>query len=128
MSALEQVDSGIKEAEPNYDWMMLELYDQTCSQRSVEVKWSDFLLNPSIHNKDFVRYRIGAEAEKFWEIQADQKSLRERIMAKSPAWFLRKLRIVIAKYLVALVAGNEAKKSFEEGIFQKFRGNSSLDV
>lgn len=117
LSTLEKVNSGIKEAEPDYDWMMLELYDQTV--RSVGGgKMKDFLLNPSINNKDFVRYRIGAEAEKFWEIQAHQKSMRERIMAKSPAWFLQKLRIIIAKYLVALVAGNEAKKSFEEGIFR----------
>ncbi len=96
---------------------MLELYDQTV--RSVGGgKMKDFLINPSINNKDFVRYRIGAEAEEFWEIQAHQKPLMERIMAKSPAWFLQKLRIIIAKYLVALLAGNEAKKSFEEGIFR----------
>ncbi|TRU84854.1 MAG: methyltransferase domain-containing protein [Microcystis novacekii Mn_MB_F_20050700_S1] len=117
LNVLEQVDSGIKEAEPNYDWMMLELYDQTVRSFGGG-EMVNFLIDPNIPNKDFVRYRIGAEAEKFWEIQADQKSLRERIMAKSPAWFLRKLRIVIAKYLVALVAGNEAKKSFEEGMFR----------
>jgi SAM-dependent methyltransferase len=117
LESLERVNSGIKEAESNYDWMMLELYDQTV--RSIGGgKTKDFLLNPSISNKDFVRYRIGAEAEKFWEVQAHQKSLRDKIITKSPAWFLQKLRMITAKYLVAIVAGNEAKKSFEEGVFR----------
>jgi ubiquinone/menaquinone biosynthesis C-methylase UbiE len=117
LNALEKVDSGIKEAEPNYDWMMIELYDQTVRSFGGG-EMGRFLLNPNIPNKDFVRYRIGAEAEKFWEVQSLQKSLWERIIAKKPSWFIQKIRFIIAKLLVFMTAGNEAMQAFEEGIFR----------
>lgn len=117
LNALEQVDSGLKEAESNYDWMMLELYDQTVRSFSGgEMK--NFLIDPNIANKDFVWYRIGAEAEKFWEAQLLQKFLWEKIIAKKPSWFIQKIRFIIPKLLVFMTAGNEAMQAFEEGVFR----------
>jgi ubiquinone/menaquinone biosynthesis C-methylase UbiE len=117
LNALEQVDSGLTEAESNYDWMMLELYDQTVRSFSGG-EMMNFLIDPNIANKDFVRYRIGAEAEKFWEAQILPKSLWERITAKKPSWFIQKIRFIIAKLLVFMVAGNEAMQAFEEGVLR----------
>ena len=117
LNALEKANSGMKEAEANYDWMMLELYDQTVRDFSGgEMK--NFLIDPNISNKDFIRYRIGAEAETLWQISPVKKSLWDKITSKKPSWFIKKLRILIAKFLVALVAGNKTMQALELGMFR----------
>lgn len=117
LNALEKADSGIKGADLNYDWMMLELYDQTVRGLG-EGEMKNFLINPNIANKDFILYRIGAEAENYWKEELIQKSLWERINAKSPSWFIRKIRLTLAKVLVTMIVGNEAGQAFEEGVFR----------
>ncbi len=119
LKALEKADSGIKEAKADYDWMMLELYDQTVrSFRGGEMK--NFLLNPNIINKDFIKYRIGYEAQKFWQSQESKetKSIWQKIFSKKPIWFIRQLRIMLAKILVVIVAGNQNKNAFQEATFR----------
>jgi predicted SAM-dependent methyltransferase len=117
IKALEQVNHDIKEAEPNYDWMMLELYDQTVRSLSGGVM-KDFLFNPKIINKDFVSYRIGAEAENYWNVLPNGQSTRRKITSKTIWQVVNKVRIMTAKFLVFAVAGNEAMKAFEEGVFR----------
>jgi len=119
LKVLEKVDSGIKEAEADYDWMILELYDQTVrSFGGGEMK--KFLINPNIVNKDFVKYRIGNEAENYWnyETTKEKKSIWQKILSKKPIWFITQSKITLAKILVAIVAGNENKNAFQEGIFR----------
>lgn len=117
LNALEAVERGDKEAEANYDWMMLELYDQTVRSFGGG-EMARFLLNQHIPNKDFIISRIGVEAQKYWEIKSTQKSLWEKITSKKPLWFVQKLRIFIPQIIVALIAGNEASQAFKEGIFR----------
>jgi len=114
---LEQAESGQKEAD--YDWMMLEFFDQTV-RRFSGGEMGYVLKNNNIPNKDFVRYRIGSEAENYWDVNKSiaQKSLYEKIFAKKPYWFIQKFRIVMAKLLVTIIAGNKAKEAFEEGLFR----------
>lgn len=50
----------------NYDWMMLELYDQTVRTYSGG-KMGDYLSQPQIINKQFIVERIGFEAENYWK-------------------------------------------------------------
>jgi predicted SAM-dependent methyltransferase len=117
LNAVEEADSGIISSEPNYDWIMLELYDQTVrSFAGGEMR--RFLLSPDISNKDFIRPRIGAEAQNYWEIQPLKKSLWKTISSKQSYWFIQKTRIIIVKLLVAMIAGNEAMQAFNEGVFR----------
>lgn len=119
LKALEKADSGIKEAEADYDWMMLELYDQTVRNFSGgEMK--KFLINPNITNKDFVKYRIGNEAENYWnsEKTKEKKSIWQKIISKKPLWFIQQSRIMLAKTLVTLIAGNQNSNAFTEGVFR----------
>ncbi|MBW4682214.1 MAG: methyltransferase domain-containing protein [Microcoleus vaginatus WJT46-NPBG5] len=111
LDALERVGSGITEAEPDYDWMMLEMYDQTV-RNYPGGEWYRYFSSPDITNKDFVRSRVGFEAE------AHQKSMWEKIKSKNAVWYLQKLRTWIAGSLVALSAGREAQLAFKEGIFR----------
>jgi predicted SAM-dependent methyltransferase len=116
---LNQVKSGLKELEPNYDWIMLELFDQVV--RSVAGgEMACYLKDPKIKNKEFVKSRLGLIAEDFWaeDISEKQKSNLGSIIYKSPSWFINKFRIKLAKYMVSLTAGREARDAFEEGLFR----------
>lgn len=118
---LEQIESGITEAEFNYDWMMLELYDQTVRSFGGG-EMARYLAKPNIPNKYFVSSRIGIEAEKAWarnaELENKNKSFWGKIKYKKPHWFIDKFKIILAKHLVALIAGNQARQGFEEGLFR----------
>ncbi|NEO14128.1 MULTISPECIES: methyltransferase domain-containing protein [unclassified Moorena] len=122
ISTLEQVESGVTEAEPNYDWIMLELYDQTV--RHVKGgEMASYLADTHLTNKEFIRSRIGSNADIFLDKNSEKKSWIERLASKDRYWFyktLRKfnLRTSIAKYLVTLIAGNEARQAFEVGLFR----------
>jgi hypothetical protein len=118
LNFLEKVDSGRQEVESNYDWMMLELYDQTvrsCGGGDMR----KFLLNPSINNKDFVLSRIGTEAKNYWETKPPEKSTwREKITIKKTRLLIERTRIRIAGLLVSIVAGKKSMEAFKEGIFR----------
>ncbi|MFN7503667.1 MAG: class I SAM-dependent methyltransferase [Dolichospermum sp.] len=117
LNVLEKVAAGEQKLEDNYDWMMLELYDQTV--RSFPGgEMERFLLKSNLANKEFILSRIGAEAENYWLSQTTQKSVWEKISNKKPSWFFEKTRNLILKSLVRMIAGNEAKQAFEEGLFR----------
>lgn len=66
-SYLEQLsqlsDTKVEEREyDNYDWLMLELYDQTVREQSGGMMLN-FLRSPSLKNADFILQRIGDEAK-----------------------------------------------------------------
>ena len=65
LCALEQVESGVTEAEPNHNWMMLELYDQTVRNFS-SCEMGCYSSGPNIKNKEFFISRVGSEVKKNW--------------------------------------------------------------
>lgn len=124
LEALEQVQSGVVEAGSNYDWMMLELLDQSVRSFSGGLM-GKYLVNPGIKNKAFVSSRIGFEAEHYWQTDKSlgpQKSWAEKIKSKSLNWYVEKTRITLAKILVKVVAGEELSQAFSQGIFRQKSG------
>jgi ubiquinone/menaquinone biosynthesis C-methylase UbiE len=114
---LEKAEAGITEADSNYDWMMLELYDQTV--RTVSGGgMATFLLDPNIANKEFIVNRIGNESQNYWCPPISQRSLLEKIISKKPEQLLKNLRASIAKILICIVSGKETTKAFEEALFR----------
>lgn len=115
LHTLEQVEAGVVEAEPNYDWMILELLDQLVrSSRGGEM--FNYLSNPASINKSFVKSRIGWEAEQCWV--KEEKTIWHKIKSKSLLSMLQKLSISLAKNLVIVSAGREVKQAFDEGLFR----------
>jgi len=116
---LDQVEGGVVEAEPNYDWMMLEFYDQTVRSFSGG-QMGHYLNKPDLTNKQFILSRIGFEAENYWAQQNSihKKSVWNKIKSKNLFWFIKKFRISLAKNLVTVLAGTEARHAFEEGLFR----------
>lgn len=117
--ALEQVKSGDLQAEPHYDWMMIELYDQAVRTFSGG-EMGRYLDSCNIKNKEFVLSRIGSAADQYWQSKeiSKQKSVWDKLKSKNLIWLLQKLRIEIARILVILVAGKEAQKALDEGLFR----------
>jgi predicted SAM-dependent methyltransferase len=60
--SLEQASDGIEDWEQNYQWMLLEMYDQTTRNQSGG-KMQDFLSCKELANQDFVVKRCGVEIE-----------------------------------------------------------------
>lgn len=120
LKCLEGVTSGHGGSEADYDWMILELFDQTV-RGSPGGEMGAYLSNPALPNKAFIESRIGLEAERIWNRNLVPKGVRVRARLKSmkPSWFVRQLRIEIACFLVWITAGSDAKKAFREGLFRE---------
>jgi predicted SAM-dependent methyltransferase len=119
LSLLETVETGNQVIKANYDWIMLELYDQVV-RSYIGGEMVHYLGNLAINNKEFILSRIGAEAENYWHHEeiAQKSSFLQKFLSKSISWWFQKLRIELAKFLVFLIAGIEAKRALEEGLFR----------
>lgn len=115
---LEESRLGNSSVEANYDWMVLELYDQSI-RKFPGGEMQHFLLNPHLSNRDFILSRIGQEAKNFWEMDLTQVSVGERLKNKSIQQIIQWLRIKLAQFLVRLIAGKAAQAAFQEGIFRQ---------
>jgi predicted SAM-dependent methyltransferase len=65
LSAFAAVDRGGLQREADYDWMMMELLDQSVRD-TTGGEMARFLRRTDLPNRDFIRSRIGEEAERFW--------------------------------------------------------------
>ena len=121
LSALERSRSGNVEAQADYEWVMLELFDQTVRNFSGG-EMGKYLSRPDLSNREFILSRIGYEAEQFWQQQKEnlskKPSLIEKLRSKKLGWFVQKLRIAITKFLVLIIAGKENAIAFDIGLFR----------
>lgn len=117
---LNVVMSGEEAREVDYDWIMLELYDQTV-RNSSGGEMARFLEDLNENHRSFVRSRIGSEADRFWAPkQALPNGHRLKAMMNRISWgkLLRRSREKLAGWLVYLVAGRTAFRNFRMGIFR----------
>lgn len=118
LRVLDAVMSGDGTRELDYDWIMLELYDQTV-RNSSGGEMARFLANLNEKDQFFVRSRIGAEAENFWAPKQTSPSELNALMDRIRLGKLFKLsRETLAGWLVYLIAGKSAFRSFRRGIFR----------
>ena len=119
LECLDDVASGNEQREADYDWMILELLDQTVRSSSGG-EMGAYLSDPALSNKAFVVSRIGLEAERIWHRNSLPKGARVRAKLQSMklSWFVRQLRMELASLLVMITAGSDAKNAFREGLFR----------
>ena len=119
MKSLEDVTSGKSEREKDYDWMTLELYDQTVrSYPGGEM--GVYLTDSGLSNKAFIVSRIGLEADRIWQrsmIPAGTR-IKSKLKVMKPLWFVRQVQLKIASFFVLAFAGAGAYKAFREGLFR----------
>ncbi|ACH39574.1 SAM-dependent methyltransferase, putative [Citrifermentans bemidjiense Bem] len=103
------------DAADDYDWMMLELYDQ-CVRVDSGGRMEEFLRRPGTRHSAFVAQRMGGEAAAYWEeippgrLTADPKAALRR--------WLWKVRTLLAAWGVFLIAGSQGRSAFEAGLFR----------
>lgn len=115
LRVLDAVIAGDDSRAGDYDWLMLELYDQTV-RTSPGGEMATFLQNLPEKQRAFVRSRIGVEAEQFWRPQS--ANVRVGLTKDRVKKTFQRLRVKIAEYLVCLIAGRSAANSFRTGIFR----------
>jgi predicted SAM-dependent methyltransferase len=87
LASLEKGLSGDVAAQRNYDWMMLELYDQTVRSRSGGMMKQYFHQQP-LPNEEFVMKRVGAEGRQMLKrAQAGNGSPRQKKESRAPKVF-----------------------------------------
>lgn len=120
LEKLNAVYNGAIEAEPDYDWILLELFDQTV-RNSGGGEMLHYLCNKNIKNKNFVLSRIGMEAEIFFNKKKD--TLLENQSAdikarKSIKFAIKKTKFDILRLLVKFIGDKDILEAFDEGIFR----------
>lgn len=104
-------------AELKYDWMMLELYDQTVRNYSGGIMGE--YIAQGINSDDFVKNRIGPEAAEYEKnIKAKHRFLVNRLKAVTIKNISRKARILLSKSILYLLGGAEFKEYFKTGLFR----------
>lgn len=123
LRALERALDGAPGADDDYDWMMIQLLDQSV-RRVAGGAMSEFWRDATRHNADFVVARAGLEAERaIAESRTGTASKRrsgllERVCSRTVAQLARALHRRVARTLVGAVAGRGAAKVFDESLFR----------
>jgi SAM-dependent methyltransferase len=113
LQALDAAEGGDAARGSEYEWLMLELYDQAVRNRPGG-EMASFLERLPEKERAFVRARIGAEADKFWTPARPRRGMG-RIRASTA---LKAAREAVAGWLVYLVAGRAAYCSYRGGLFR----------
>jgi len=109
--------SGSNTAAQDYDWIMLEMYDQVA--RNVPGgEMVDFLANLPAEQRAYVRSRVGAEADRIWEVHSANSSNASSNPLNVGLGSLSRWRLKLASMLVRFIAGESALNSFKRGLFR----------
>lgn len=113
---LDQLKQGDDTRVKDYEWIMLEMYDQVSRNRPGG-EMADFLSRLPPSAREYVCKRIGEEAERFWATPAPASTLQVNHLQ---LWCKRfnRYRLRLASFLVRIVAGQRAARSFERGVFR----------
>lgn len=107
----------------NYNWIMLELFDQV-ARGEVGGDMVRYLRKPNLINKSFIKSRIGSEAEQHWNlpsvVQEKPKLLPSwnAVKTKLSPRLTQKVKLKLIKLLIKFVFGKQACQAFEEGVFR----------
>ena len=120
---LGEVAKGDSDRHYDYEWIVLELYDQAV-RNTTGGRMGAFLARHDLPNRAYILSRAGAEAQSFWDKQV-RGGLFDRLAAKGPANLFRlalnrlQPRARIAAILVRAVAGRAGLQAFQEGMFRR---------
>jgi hypothetical protein len=120
LAAMERGEPG---READYDWILLELYDQTVRQVSGG-RMRPWLERDDLPNRPFIRSRIGEEADRCWQKSrgrgifghAQHRGWRSVLFV---AWQRLSFRRALARVLVRILAGRDAAQAFDEGWYRR---------
>jgi len=120
LRVLDEVAAEAGDRTLDYDWIMLELYDQTVRNYSGG-EMARFLANLNEKDRSFVRSRIGVEAETFWipkRALSRAHQLNTLVKKIRLGRLLKLSREKLASWFVYLIAGKTAFNDFRIGLFR----------
>ena len=111
--------AGDAGAAADYDWIVLELYDQAARKFKGGLM-GRHLKSAGLANEDFIKARIGAE---MWDtVRQEGHGPATGLMARASRltlrYVLRRLRERMAGAMVGIIAGGWAREAFKEGTFR----------
>lgn len=128
IEALEKASRGEAGWAENYDWMVLEMYDQAVREGS-RGSAIDFFRRDVIPNWDFVYQRWGIEAKNALDHArqnpqangSESSPLRGRLayLLRNPAGFIRYKLSSIRPKLLKAVLGKEGYQALQVGLFRR---------
>ena len=107
----------------NYDWMLLELYDQV-ARSTCGGEMAPHLASASGEHRRFIQERIGLQADRIWralEHPQPKPSLVQRLRFAGPRRLWFRLRLALASAAVTVVGGTKARDALREGVFRQSR-------
>ncbi len=114
LTSFEQAVDGVSRAEADYDWMVIELYDQAVRHESTG-QMGPYLAQESIPNRDFVQSRLG----NVWSQESVvDTSVWKKLRSRGLLWLTNRFRLTLARLAVSLIAGHNARQALEEGLFR----------
>lgn len=118
--AIERAQEGNANAEVDYDWMMLELYDQVV-RTSSGGEMGRALARPEIRKNEFVRSRVGAELtqDESPRVSLPKLAWGVRLRRAFSSAEVRRWRVALSLRAVALIGGSDAYAAFSEGLFRR---------
>lgn len=118
LRVLDDVSTGDKTREPDYDWIMLEMYDQTVRNHSGG-EMAHFLVDLDVVNRPFVKSRIGVEAENIWTERILPKHSWSSALKQNKLLSILKLfHMKFVGWIIFLLAGKSAHRNYQVGIFR----------
>jgi SAM-dependent methyltransferase len=119
LQLLERADRGESGAEADYEWIMLELYDQTVRSSSGG-EMIRYLSRPDVPNRSFIESRIGMEGQASGQHlnMIDPQPFRERVQRLSARRMGDKLGRLLVEGVAGLVGGTDLRNAFREGVFR----------
>ncbi|MEP7309080.1 MAG: methyltransferase domain-containing protein [Acidobacteriota bacterium] len=119
LEKLEAADNGDAQSAHDYDWMMLELYDQ--ATRVVRGGGMvQYLSQDPLPNEAFVYDRIGEQGREI--VAAIRSARRPAHSPKATSFFQRGLREKVRRLIRGMVLGSDGLKAFDVGRFRLFSG------
>jgi predicted SAM-dependent methyltransferase len=119
LDSLDRAAAGDTEAAFRYDWMMLELYDQTVRTKSGGCMGARFLDKLEEYQVRFIEARIGAEAMCLAvDAPADRRPALWRALRRLRA-VAAALRRCAAEACLLLVLGREGASALRTGLFRQ---------
>ena len=124
LSTLERAIGGDATAEHDYEWMMLEMYDQTVRTTSGGMM-QRYLAGESSKNLGFIRSRTEiaflerpSPSPSTSNPRANRAAKRLARASKDPGRAVTLVRGGLARALVNVIGGKDMKKQLDEGIFR----------
>lgn len=115
INILKRINNNDKQADYDYNWIMLELYDQTVRNDSGGMM-SEYISQPNLPNEQFLYNRLGQEARKIRKDYLDSITKEVPVIVKNRTLFSRVISAFNRDYFFEQLVKLLNRKKYEQNI------------